>query len=157
MSQSSTPYNWQDPMFLDKQLTEEERMIRDTAHDYCQEKLQPRVLMANREETFDTAIMSELGELGLLGSTLPAQYGGSEVNYVSYGLIAREVERVDSGYRSAMSVQSSLVMHPIYSYGTEQQRMKYLPKLASGEWIGCFGLTEPDIVNFAAAILSGEG
>jgi len=144
MSQSSTPFNWQDPMFLDKQLTEEESMIRDTAHDYCQEKLQPRVLMANREESFDTAIMTELGELGLLGSTLPAQYGGSEVNYVSYGLIAREVERVDSGYRSAMSVQSSLVMHPIYSYGTEQQRMKYLPKLASGEWIGCFGLTEPD-------------
>jgi len=144
MSQSLTAFNWQDPMFLDQQLTEEERMIRDMAHDYCQEKLQPRVLMANREESFDTAIMSELGELGLLGSTLPAQYGGSEVNYVSYGLIAREVERVDSGYRSAMSVQSSLVMHPIYSYGTEQQRMKYLPKLASGEWIGCFGLTEPD-------------
>ena len=144
MSQSLTAFNWQDPMFLDQQLTEEESMIRDTAHDYCQEKLQPRVLMANREESFDTAIMSELGELGLLGSTLPAQYGGSEVNYVSYGLIAREVERVDSGYRSAMSVQSSLVMHPIYSYGTEQQRMKFLPKLASGEWIGCFGLTEPD-------------
>ncbi len=144
MSQSTTPFNWQDPMFLDQQFTEEERMIRDTAHDYCQEKLQPRVLLANREESFDTTIMTELGELGLLGSTLPAQYGGSEINYVSYGLIAREVERVDSGYRSAMSVQSSLVMHPIYSYGTEQQRMKYLPKLASGEWIGCFGLTEPD-------------
>ncbi|MCP4413379.1 MAG: acyl-CoA dehydrogenase [Gammaproteobacteria bacterium] len=144
MNQSLTPFNWKDPMFLDQQLTEEERMIRDTAQDYCQEKLQPRVLMANREESFDTTIMIELGELGLLGSTLPAQYGGSEVNYVSYGLIAREVERVDSGYRSAMSVQSSLVMHPIFSYGTEQQRMKYLPKLASGEWIGCFGLTEPD-------------
>ncbi|MCP4272573.1 MAG: acyl-CoA dehydrogenase [Gammaproteobacteria bacterium] len=144
MSQSTTPFNWQDPMFLDQQFTEEERMIRDTAHDYCQENLQPRVLLANREESFDTTIMTELGELGLLGSTLPAQYGGSEINYVSYGLIAREVERVDSGYRSAMSVQSSLVMHPIYSYGTEQQRMKYLPKLASGEWIGCFGLTEPD-------------
>ncbi len=144
MNQSLTPFNWKDPMFLDQQLTEEERMIRDTAQDYCQKKLQPRVLMANREESFDTTIMIELGELGLLGSTLPAQYGGSEVNYVSYGLIAREVERVDSGYRSAMSVQSSLVMHPIFSYGTEQQRMKYLPKLASGEWIGCFGLTEPD-------------
>ncbi len=144
MSQSTTPFNWQDPMFLDQQFTEEERMIRDTAHDYCQENLQPRVLLANREESFDTTIMTELGELGLLGSTLPAQYGGSEINYVSYGLIAREVERVDSGYRSAMSVQSSLVMHPIYSYGTEQQRMKYLPKLASGDWIGWFGLTEPD-------------
>ncbi len=144
MSQSLTAFNWQDPMFLDSQLTEEERMIRDTAYDYCQSKLLPRVLMANRDEIFDPAVMSELGELGLLGSTFPAQYGGSEVNYVSYGLVAREVERVDSGYRSAMSVQSSLVMHPIYSYGTEEQRMKYLPKLASGEWIGCFGLTEPD-------------
>lgn len=144
MSKSKTAYNWQDPMFLDNQLTEEERMIKDTAHDYCQSKLLPRVLMANRNETFDTTIMSELGELGLLGSTLPAEYGGSEVNYVSYGLVAREVERVDSGYRSAMSVQSSLVMHPINAYGTEEQKMKYLPKLASGEWIGCFGLTEPD-------------
>ncbi|MCP3675764.1 MAG: acyl-CoA dehydrogenase [Gammaproteobacteria bacterium] len=144
MSQSLTAFNWQDPMFLNSQLTEEERMIRDTAHDYCQSKLLPRVLMANRDETFDPAIMNELGELGLLGSTLSAQYGGSEVNYVSYGLVAREVERVDSGYRSAMSVQSSLVMHPIYTYGSEEQRMKYLPKLASGEWIGCFGLTEPD-------------
>lgn len=144
MSQKLTPYNWQDPMFLDNQLTEEERMIRDTAYDYCQQKLLPRVLEANRHERFDREIMSELGELGLLGATLPAQYGGSEVNYVSYGLIAREVERVDSGYRSAMSVQSSLVMHPIYTYGSEEQRMKYLPKLASGEWVGCFGLTEPN-------------
>lgn len=144
MSQKLTPYNWQDPMFLDSQLTEEERMIRDTAYDYCQQKLLPRVLEANRHERFDREIMSELGELGLLGATLPAQYGGSEVNYVSYGLIAREVERVDSGYRSAMSVQSSLVMHPIYTYGSEEQRMKYLPKLASGEWVGCFGLTEPN-------------
>jgi glutaryl-CoA dehydrogenase len=144
MSKSKAAYNWQDPMFLDDQLTEEERMIKDTAHDYCQSKLLPRVLMANRNETFDTEIMTELGELGLLGSTLPAKYGGSEVNYVSYGLVAREVERVDSGYRSAMSVQSSLVMHPINAYGTEQQKMKYLPKLASGQWIGCFGLTEPD-------------
>jgi glutaryl-CoA dehydrogenase len=144
MSQALTPINWQDPMFLDNQLTDEERMIRDTAHDYCQEKLQPRVLEANRNEVFDREIMHELGQLGLLGATLPAKYGGSEVNYVSYGLVAREVERVDSGYRSAMSVQSSLVMHPIYTYGTEDQRMKYLPKLASGEWVGCFGLTEPN-------------
>jgi len=144
MTQKLTPFNWQDPMFLDNQLTEEERMIRDTAYDYCQEKLFPRVLEANRHEHFDREIMRELGQLGLLGATLPAKYGGSEVNYVSYGLIAREVERVDSGYRSAMSVQSSLVMHPIYAYGTEEQRMKYLPKLASGEWVGCFGLTEPN-------------
>ena len=144
MSQKLTPYNWQDPMFLDGQLTEEERMIRDTAHDYCQQKLLPRVLEANRHEHFDREIMNELGQLGLLGATLPSQYGGSDVNYVSYGLVAREVERVDSGYRSAMSVQSSLVMHPIYTYGTEAQRMKYLPKLASGEWVGCFGLTEPN-------------
>ena len=144
MSQTLTPFNWQDPMFLDSQLTEEERMIRDTAFDYCQAQLLPRVLAANRNENFDREIMRELGQLGLLGATLPAKYGGSEVNYVSYGLIAREVERVDSGYRSAMSVQSSLVMHPIYSYGSEEQRMKYLPKLASGEWVGCFGLTEPN-------------
>jgi glutaryl-CoA dehydrogenase len=144
MSQSLAPFSWQDPMLLDNQLTEDERMIRDTAHDYCQQKLMPRVLEANRHEHFHREIMNELGELGLLGATLPAQYGGSEVNYVSYGLIAREVERVDSGYRSAMSVQSSLVMHPIYTYGSEEQRMKYLPKLASGEWVGCFGLTEPN-------------
>jgi len=144
MSQSLTPFNWQDPMFLDNQLTEEERLIRDAAHNYCQSKLLPRILMANRDETFDPEIMTELGELGLLGATLPAQYGGSEVNYVSYGLIAREVDRVDCSYRSVLSVQSSLVMYPIYSYGSEEQQMKYLPKLASGEWIGCFGLTEPD-------------
>ncbi len=144
MSSSRTPFNWQDPMFLDSQLTEEERMIRDAAHAYCQDGLAKRVLLANRNEHFDREIMSELGELGLLGSTLPSQYGGSDVNYVSYGLIAREVERVDSGYRSAMSVQSSLVMHPINAYGTEAQKQKYLPKLASGEWVGCFGLTEPD-------------
>jgi len=144
MSQKLTSFNWQDPMFLDSQLTEEERMIRDTAHDYCQEKLLPRVLEANRHEHFDREIMNELGQLGLLGATLPAQYGGSDINYVSYGLVAREVERVDSGYRSAMSVQSSLVMHPIHAFGSEEQRMKYLPKLASGEWVGCFGLTEPN-------------
>jgi glutaryl-CoA dehydrogenase len=147
MSKSSTKpaFNWEDPFSLETQLTEEERMVRDAAREYCQGQLLPRVLEANRHEIFHTEIMQELGELGLLGSTLPEQYGGSEVNYVCYGLVAREVERVDSGYRSAMSVQSSLVMHPIYAYGSEEQRMKYLPKLASGEWIGCFGLTEPDV------------
>lgn len=154
MSTNRTKYDWQDPMFLGQQLTEEERMISQTAHDYCQSKLLPRVTIGNRDEVFDREIMNELGELGLLGSTLPAQYGGSEVNYVSYGLIAREVERVDSGYRSAMSVQSSLVMHPIYAYGTEEQRMKYLPKLASGEWVGCFGLTEPDSGSDPASMSS---
>jgi glutaryl-CoA dehydrogenase len=135
---------WDDPFLLEDQLSEEERMIRDTARDYAQEKLMPRVLMANREENFDREIMTEMGQLGLLGATLPSKYGCSETNYVAYGLMAREVERVDSGYRSAMSVQSSLVMHPIHAYGTEDQREKYLPKLATGEWIGCFGLTEPD-------------
>jgi glutaryl-CoA dehydrogenase len=137
-------FNWQDPLLLESLLSEEERMIRDTAHQYCQEKLMPRIVEANRNEVFDANIMTELGELGLLGSTLPEKYGCSGVNYVTYGLIAREVERVDSGYRSAMSVQSSLVMHPIYAYGSEEQRMKYLPKLATGEYIGCFGLTEPN-------------
>lgn len=137
-------FDWQDPFHLDAQLTEEERMIRDAAREYCQARLLPRVLEANRHEHFDREIMAEMGELGLLGATLPEEYGCSNVNYVSYGLVAREVERVDSGYRSAMSVQSSLVMHPIYTYGTEAQRQKYLPKLARGEWVGCFGLTEPD-------------
>ncbi|WP_333798069.1 acyl-CoA dehydrogenase [Rheinheimera sp.] len=141
---SKTPFNWQDPFAFNSLLTEEERLIQETAQSYCQERLMPRILEANRHEHFDVAIMRELGELGLLGATLPEKYGCSGVNYVSYGLVAREVERVDSGYRSAMSVQSSLVMHPIYTYGSEAQRMKYLPKLASGEWIGCFGLTEPD-------------
>jgi len=131
-------------MFLESQLSGEEKLIRDTAHEYCQEYLAPRVLMANRNETFDRNIMNELGELGLLGPTLPEKYGGSGVNYVSYGLIAREIERIDSGYRSAMSVQSSLVIHPIHSYGSEEQKSKYLPKLLSGEWVGCFGLTEPN-------------
>ena len=139
-----TSFNWQDPLLLESLLTEEERMVRDTAHQYCQEKLMPRVLMANRHERFDTDIMQELGALGLLGSTIEAKYGCASVNYVTYGLIAREVERVDSGYRSAMSVQSSLVMHPIHAYGSEAQKMKYLPKLATGEYIGCFGLTEPN-------------
>jgi glutaryl-CoA dehydrogenase len=137
-------FDWQDPFQFSNLLTEDERMIRDTAHAYCQDKLMSRVLLANREEHFHREIMNELGELGLLGATLPEKYGCSEVNYVSYGLVAREVERVDSGYRSAMSVQSSLVMHPIYEYGSEAQRLKYLPKLATGEWVGCFGLTEPD-------------
>jgi glutaryl-CoA dehydrogenase len=142
---SKTPaFNWQDAMSFDSQLSTEERMIRDTARAYCQDRLLPRVLEANRHEIFDRKIMEELGELGLLGATLPAEYGGSEVNYVSYGLVAREVERVDSGYRSAMSVQSSLVIHPIYTYGSEFIRQKYLPKLTTGEWVGCFGLTEPD-------------
>jgi glutaryl-CoA dehydrogenase len=138
-----TEFSWQDPFFLDQQLTSEERMIRDAARDYCQDGLARRVQKANREEIFDREIMTEFGELGLLGATIPEKYGCAGVNYVSYGLVAREVERVDSGYRSAMSVQSSLVMHPIYAYGTEEQRIKYLAKLASGEWVGCFGLTEP--------------
>ena len=137
-------FKWDDPFFLDDQLTEEEVLIRDTAKDYAQANLQTRVKQAARDEHFHREIMNEMGELGLLGSTIPEKYGCSGVNYVSYGLVAREVERVDSGYRSAMSVQSSLVMHPIYSYGSEEQREKFLPKLATGEWVGCFGLTEPD-------------
>ncbi|MDP6969661.1 MAG: acyl-CoA dehydrogenase [Gammaproteobacteria bacterium] len=141
---SRTEFSWQDPFFLDQQLTDEERMVRDAAHDYCQDGLASRVQNANRNEVFDRAIMTELGALGMLGATLPEKYGCAGVNYVCYGLVAREVERVDSGYRSAMSVQSSLVMHPIYAYGSEAQRIKYLPKLATGEWVGCFGLTEPD-------------
>jgi glutaryl-CoA dehydrogenase len=143
-SKSHRPeFQWEDPLLFDEQLTEEERLIRDTARTYCQDKLMPRVLEANRHERFDREIMNELGELGLLGSTIEG-YGCAGVNYVSYGLVAREVERVDSGYRSAMSVQSSLVMHPIHAYGTEAQRQKYLPRLAKGELVGCFGLTEPD-------------
>ena len=137
-------FQWDDPLLLENQLTEDERMIRDAARAYCQEQLMPRVLEANRHEQFDRDIMSEMGGLGFLGSTLPEDYGCAGANHVAYGLIAREVERVDSGYRSAMSVQSSLVMHPIYAYGTEAQRQKYLPGLASGELVGCFGLTEPD-------------
>ncbi|HCK66612.1 MAG TPA: acyl-CoA dehydrogenase [Anaerolineae bacterium] len=137
-------FKWDDPFLLNDQLTDEERMIRDTARKYCQDKLMPRVLEANRKEIFHREIMDEMGSLGLLGSTIPEEYGGAGLNHVSYGLIAREVERVDSGYRSAMSVQSSLVMYPIYTYGTEEQRKKYLPNLASGKWIGCFGLTEPN-------------
>ncbi len=136
-------FEWQDPLLLDAELSEEERMLRDSARDFCQEKLMPRVLEANRHEHFHREIMTEMGALGLLGPTIHG-YGCAGVNYVSYGLIAREVERIDSGYRSVMSVQSSLVMYPIYDFGSEAQRQKYLPKLASGEWVGCFGLTEPD-------------
>jgi glutaryl-CoA dehydrogenase len=138
------PFNWEDPLDLESALTEEERMVRDTARGYAQDKLFPRVLTAYREERFDREIMSEMGALGLLGPTVPEEYGGAGLGYVAYGLIAREVERVDSGYRSAMSVQSSLVMHPILAYGSPAQRRKYLPKLARGDIIGCFGLTEPD-------------
>ena len=137
-------FKWDDPLDLEGELTEEERMVRDTARDYAQEKLFPRVLKAFRDESYDPAVVREMGALGLLGSTIPEEYGGAGLGYVAYGLIAREIERVDSGYRSAMSVQSSLVMHPIYAYGSEAQRRKYLPKLASGDMVGCFGLTEPD-------------
>jgi len=144
-SPSSKPhFQWEDPLLLDEQLSEEERLVRDTARDYAQDKLMPRIVEANRNEIFHREIMTEMGELGLLGPTLPEEYGCAGVSHVAYGLVAREVERVDSGYRSAMSVQSSLVMHPIHAYASEAQKQKYLPKLASGELIGCFGLTEPD-------------
>lgn len=144
MSQPKVAFDWADPFFLDDQLTPDERAVRDAARTYCQERLLPRVQEAFRHEKTDRAIFNEMGEIGLLGPTIPEQYGGAGLNYVSYGLIAREVERVDSGYRSMMSVQSSLVMVPIYEFGTEAQKQKYLPKLASGEWVGCFGLTEPN-------------
>lgn len=137
-------FHWDDPLLLNQQLSDEERMVRDAAHAYAQEKLLPRVLEAFRHEQTDPAIFAEMGSLGLLGATIPEAYGGAGLNYVSYGLIAREVERVDSGYRSMMSVQSSLVMVPIFEFGSEEQKQKYLPKLASGQWIGCFGLTEPN-------------
>ena len=154
ISADAKPFDWEDPFFLDDQLTEEEIAIRDAARDYCQEKLMTRVLEANRHEKFHREIMNEMGALGLLGSTLPEKYGCAAANYTTYGLVAREVEAVDSGYRSAMSVQSSLVMHPIYAYGSEEQRMKYLPKLATGEWVGCFGLTEPNHGSDPASMLS---
>ena len=141
---ASPSFHWDDPLLLESQLTDEERMVADAARSYCQEKLAPRVLEAFRHEKMDVSIFPEMGALGLLGPTIPEQYGGSGMNYVSYGLIAREVERVDSGYRSMMSVQSSLVMVPINEFGSEEQKRKYLPKLAAGEWIGCFGLTEPN-------------
>ena len=141
---SLSSFNWEDPFLFEDQLSDEERLMRDAAHAYAQEKLQPRAIEAFREEQTDPEIFREMGEMGLLGITIPEEYGGLSGSYVSYGLVAREIERVDSGYRSMMSVQSSLVMYPIYAYGTEAQRKKYLPKLASGEHIGCFGLTEPD-------------
>ncbi|MFN8441206.1 MAG: acyl-CoA dehydrogenase [Caldilineaceae bacterium] len=142
--QTKPVFKWDDPFYLNDQLSDEERMVRDAARGYCQEKLMPRILEANRHETFDRDIFYEMGRIGFLGSTIDEKYGGAGLNHVCYGLIAREVERVDSGYRSAMSVQSSLVMYPIYTYGSEAQRKKYLPKLARGEIVGCFGLTEPN-------------
>jgi glutaryl-CoA dehydrogenase len=144
MAKPKASFHWEDPLLLDQQLTDDERAVRDAAASYCQDKLAPRVTMAFREGSTDPAIFREMGELGLLGATIPEQYGGAGLNYVCYGLVAREVERIDSGYRSMMSVQSSLVMVPINEFGTEAQKQKYLPKLASGQWIGCFGLTEPD-------------
>jgi glutaryl-CoA dehydrogenase len=151
---SKPSFNWADPLLLDTQLTEDERMIRDAAAEYAQGRLMPRIHDAYRNETTDASIFREMGELGLLGITIPEQYGGADLNYVSYGLIAREIERVDSGYRSMMSVQSSLVMVPINEFGTEAQKQKYLPKLASGEWIGCFGLTEPNYGSDAGGMIT---
>jgi glutaryl-CoA dehydrogenase len=151
---SKAQFNWEDPLLLDEQLSEDERMVRDAARSYCQDKLAPRVLEAFRHEKTDPAIFREMGTLGLLGPTIPTEYGGAGLNYVSYGLIAREVERVDSGYRSMMSVQSSLVMVPIFEFGTEEQRKKYLPKLATGEFIGCFGLTEPNHGSDPASMIT---
>jgi glutaryl-CoA dehydrogenase len=144
MLKPSARFSWEDPLLLSQQITEEEVMIMDAARAFCQEKLEPRVLEMFRQESSDPTIFREMGEMGFLGPYIPVEYGGAGANYVSYGLIAREIERVDSGFRSMMSVQSSLVMLPIYEFGTEDQRKKYLPKLATGEWIGCFGLTEPD-------------
>ncbi len=144
MSETSITFNWSDPLLLDQQLTEEERMVRDSAAAYCTDKLLPRLRDAFRNESTDPAIFREMGSLGILGPTIPPEYGGAGLGYVAYGLIVREIERIDSGFRSLMSVQSSLVMVPIHDFGTDEQRQKYLPKLASGEWIGCFGLTEPN-------------
>jgi glutaryl-CoA dehydrogenase len=146
-------FQWDDPLLLEEQLTDDERMVRDAARDYCQEKLQPRILEANRKERFDREIMHEMGRLGFLGSTISG-YGCAGVNHVCYGLVAREVERVDSSYRSALSVQSSLVMHPIHEFGSEAHRKKYLPKLATGEWLGCFGLTEPNSGSDPASMVT---
>ncbi len=151
---SNARFSWSDPFQLDSQLTDDERQVRDAANAYCQEKLLPRVQLAFRNESTDPAIFREMGELGLLGVTIPEQYGGSGLNYVSYGLVAREVERVDSGYRSMMSVQSSLVMVPINEFGTEAQKQQYLPKLARGEYIGCFGLTEPNHGSDPASMIT---
>ena len=149
----ATKFNWEDPFFMSEQLSDDERAIVDAAHSFCQEKLQPRVLMAARHETFDREIMNEAGAMGFLGSTIEG-YGCAGLSYVAYGLIAREVERVDSGYRSAISVQSSLVMHPINEYGSDAQKQKFLPKLATGEWVGCFGLTEPNHGSDPASMLT---
>ncbi|MGO9787628.1 MAG: acyl-CoA dehydrogenase family protein, partial [Stellaceae bacterium] len=146
-------FDWQDPLLLDAELSEDERMVRDAARAYAQDKLAPRILKSFREERFDREIMNEMGQLGFLGSTLSG-YGCAGVNYVCYGLVAREIERVDSGYRSAMSVQSSLVMYPIFAFGTEEQRKKFLPKLATGDLVGCFGLTEPDFGSDAGGMKS---
>ena len=151
---SKASFSWIDPLLLDTQLSEEERMIRDAAAEYAQGRLMPRIHDAFRNETTDASIFREMGELGLLGITIPEEYGGANLNYVSYGLIAREIERVDSGYRSMMSVQSSLVMLPIYEFGSEAQKQKYLPKLATGEWIGCFGLTEPNYGSDAGGMIT---
>jgi len=151
---SKASFNWADPLLLDTQLTEDERMVRDAAAEYAQGRLMPRIHDAYRNETTDPSIFREMGELGLLGITIPEQYGGANLNYVSYGLIAREIERVDSGYRSMMSVQSSLVMVPINEFGSEAQKQKYLPKLATGEWIGCFGLTEPNYGSDAGGMIT---
>ena len=151
---SNSSYQWDDPFQIENQFSEEERLVRDTARDYAQDKLMPRILEANRNENFDPEIMTEMGGLGLLGSTLPEEYGCAGVNHVCYGLTAREIERVDSSYRSVLSVQSSLTMHPIYEYGSEEQRKKYLPRLATGEMIGCFGLTEPDFGSDAGGMKS---
>ncbi|MBK7664531.1 MAG: acyl-CoA dehydrogenase [Sterolibacteriaceae bacterium] len=144
MTGSNASFNWNDPLLLEAQISSDERMVRETAQDYAQDRLAPRVLGAFRNESSDVAIFREMGDLGLLGATIPEEYGGAGLNYVCYGLIAREIERVDSGYRSMMSVQSSLVMLPIFEFGSQAQKQKYLPKLATGEWIGCFGLTEPN-------------
>jgi glutaryl-CoA dehydrogenase len=151
---SKASFQWEDPLLLDTQLTEDERMVRDAAAEYAQGRLMPRIHDAYRNETTDPSIFREMGELGLLGITIPEQYGGANLNYVSYGLIAREIERVDSGYRSMMSVQSSLVMVPINEFGSEAQKQKYLPKLATGEWIGCFGLTEPNFGSDAGGMIT---
>ena len=152
-AKNANAFSWADPLLLEEELTADERQVRDTARAYAQEKLMPRILEANRHEKFERAILYEMGELGLLGSTIEG-YGCAGVNYVSYGLIAREIENVDSGYRSTLSVQSSLVMYPIHAYGSEAQRQKYLPKLATGEWIGCFGLTEPDFGSDAGGMIT---
>src|SRR5450432_4087257 len=154
MAKAKASFHWDDPLLLDQQLTDDERAVREAARAYSQDRLLPRVTEAFRHGTTDVAIFREMGELGLLGSTIPEQYGGGAMNYVCYGLVAREVERIDSGYRSMMSVQSSLVMVPIFEFGTEAQKQKYLPKLASGEWIGCFGLTEPNHGSDPASMIT---